>query len=118
RFVPKAVSTILTLSLPCEGCLSRTTRSISRCDVTPTCFRNLRRDMLNLSSSMGSLLASTIGLGAAAMLTRTGDNEARLAGKHRSPVRAQRPCLRSAPAVENSRDGDAGAQGAVRPLHQ
>lgn len=51
--VPSAVSTILTLRIPLpSNACSRTTRSISCCEVTPTCFRNLRNDILNRSFSM------------------------------------------------------------------
>ena len=57
RSVPSAVSTILTLSLvplPSNPCLL-TMRSSSCYDVTPTCFRYLRSDILKRSFSTGDL---------------------------------------------------------------
>src|SRR4051812_16131770 len=56
-----AVSVIRTLRVLPSTWPSRTTFSISRWEVTPTCFRNLRTAMLKRSSSMGSdLLGSKL----------------------------------------------------------
>jgi CspA family cold shock protein len=52
---PSMVSTVLTFSRPDRSPCSRTCRSIACCDVTPTFFRYLRNDMLNVSSSIPTL---------------------------------------------------------------
>jgi len=59
RSVPSAVSSIRTSTAPGQEFLSRTMRSISLCEVTPTCFRNLRSEMLNLSSGVLSVIATS-----------------------------------------------------------
>jgi hypothetical protein len=55
--VPSADRVIRNLSLPPFTAPLRTRFSISRCDVTPTCFRNLRIAILKRSSSNSAVMA-------------------------------------------------------------
>ena len=49
--LPSKPSLIAIFQAPAKGC-SRTMRSISCCEVMPTCLRNLRSDILNFSFSI------------------------------------------------------------------
>ena len=55
--VPSADRVIRSLSLPPFTSPLRTRFSISRCDVTPTCFRKLRIAILKRSSSNSAMMA-------------------------------------------------------------
>src|SRR3954447_5121641 len=77
--VPSADRVIRSLSWPPFTAPLRTRFSISRCDVTPTCFRNLRIAILKWSSSNSEVVAVLLNWEAKyrAGLAKTNDRAAR-----------------------------------------